>query len=178
MHITRFTDLSLRVLMYLCARPSQDRTTVTEIAERIGWTRNHVVKVVHRLSQEGWLATQRGRTGGLGLDPQARKLRLGNVIRTLEGDDCLINCKDPPCNFGRGCPLIKVLNDAQNVFYEALNAYTLEDVAQHSVLAHLFAPSSTGKVVPIIPAGVRPNKDQSRNSDDAGLLKLVNEGGI
>ena len=51
MHITRFTDLSLRVLMYLCARPSQDRTTVTEIAERIGWTRNHVVKVVHRLSQ-------------------------------------------------------------------------------------------------------------------------------
>ena len=45
MHITRFTDLSLRVLMYLCARPSQDRTTVTEIAERIGWTRNHVVKV-------------------------------------------------------------------------------------------------------------------------------------
>ena len=53
MHITRFTDLSLRVLMYLCARPSQDRTTVTEIAERIGWTRNHVVKVVHRLSQEG-----------------------------------------------------------------------------------------------------------------------------
>ena len=148
MHITRFTDLSLRVLMYLCARPSQDRTTVTEIAERIGWTRNHVVKVVHRLSQEGWLATQRGRTGGLGLDPQARKLRLGNVIRTLEGDDCL------------------------------LNAYTLEDVAQHSVLAHLFAPSSTGKVVPIIPAGVLPNKDQSRNSDDAGLLKLVNEGGI
>ena len=55
MHITRFTDLSLRVLMYLCARPSQDRTTVTEIAERIGWTRNHVVKVVHRLSQEGSL---------------------------------------------------------------------------------------------------------------------------
>ena len=38
MHITRFTDLSLRVLMYLCARPSQDRTTVTEIAERIGST--------------------------------------------------------------------------------------------------------------------------------------------
>ena len=178
MHITRFTDLSLRVLMYLCARPSQDRTTVTEIAERIGWTRNHVVKVVHRLSQEGWLATQRGRTGGLGLDPQARKLRLGNVIRTLEGDDCLINCKDPPCNFGRGCPLIKVLNDAQNVFYEALNAYTLEDVAQHSVLAHLFALSSTGKVVPIIPAGVLPNKDQSRTSEDAGLLKLGNEGGI
>ena len=129
MHITRFTDLSLRVLMYLCARPSQDRTTVTEIAERIGWTRNHVVKVVHRLSQEGWLATQRGRTGGLGLDPQASKLRLGNVIRTLEGDDCLINCKDPPCNFGRGCPLIKVLNDAQNVFYEALHAYTLEDLS-------------------------------------------------
>lgn len=63
-------------------------------------------------------------------------------------------------------------------FYEALNAYTLEDVAQHSVLAHLFAPSSTGKVVPIIPAGVLPNKDQSRTSDDADLLKLVNEGGI
>lgn len=58
---------------------------MTEIAERIGWTRNHVVKVVHRLSQEGWLATQRGRTGGLGLDPQARKLRLGNVISNARG---------------------------------------------------------------------------------------------
>ena len=31
-------------------------------------------------------------------------------------------------------------------FYEALNAYTLEDVAQHSVLAHLFAPAQRAKL--------------------------------
>ena len=85
MHITRFTDLSLRVLMYLCARPSQDRTTVTEIAERIGWTRNHVVKVVHRLSQEGWLATQRGRTGGLGPRPPSQKAPSGQRNSNARG---------------------------------------------------------------------------------------------
>ena len=145
MHITRFTDLSLRVLMYLCARPSQELATVTEIAERIGWTRNHVVKVVHRLSKEGWLITQRGRSGGLEIHPEARKLKLGAVVRRLEGDNRLIDCAEPPCTFGRSCPLIGVLADAQEAFYQTLDAYVLEDVAKPGAFAHLYSA--------VLPAG-------------------------
>lgn len=47
MHITRFTDLSIRVLMYLTNTNRKSLVTVTELSERFHWSRNHMVKVVH-----------------------------------------------------------------------------------------------------------------------------------
>ena len=50
MHLTRFTDLSLRVLIYLTHNERKGLVTVTELAERFKWSRNHMVKVVHFMS--------------------------------------------------------------------------------------------------------------------------------
>ena len=67
MQITRFTDLGLRVLMYLSmgARDAAGRATITELAERLAVSRNHLVKVVHRLAQLELVATTRGKGGGM-----------------------------------------------------------------------------------------------------------------
>ena len=37
MHLTRFTDLSLRVLIYLTHNERKGLVTVTELAERFKW---------------------------------------------------------------------------------------------------------------------------------------------
>ena len=67
MHLTRFTDLSLRVLIYLTHNERKGLVTVTELAERFKWSRNHMVKVVHFMSTKNWVQTHRGRFGGLTL---------------------------------------------------------------------------------------------------------------
>ncbi|MCJ9710841.1 Rrf2 family transcriptional regulator, partial [Bordetella hinzii] len=68
MQLTRFTDFGLRVLMYLTQCRERDKpVTIPEIAERFAISRNHLVKVVHFMSQQGWVAATRGKGGGLAL---------------------------------------------------------------------------------------------------------------
>ena len=67
MHLTRFTDLSLRVLIYLTHNERKGLVTVTELAERFKWSRNHMVKVVHFMSTKNWVQTHLIWTPKLGL---------------------------------------------------------------------------------------------------------------
>lgn len=148
MRLTRFTDLALRVLMLLATRPAGEITTVAEIAVRIGWTHNHVVKVVHQLGRLGWVVNHRGRSGGVELSPDSRALRLGDVVRTLEEDDPLVNCADPACGLAAGCRLSGILRGGLEAFYAELNRFTLADLAGPGDFAALFAGA---KVIPIRP---------------------------
>ena len=66
MQLTRYTDYTLRSLIYLGLRPNQS-ATVTEIAEAYDISRNHLVKVAHNLGQLGYIETTRGKSGGLTL---------------------------------------------------------------------------------------------------------------
>lgn len=152
MHLTRFTDLALRVLMLLATQPAGELTTVAEISARIGWTHNHVVKVVHQLGRLGWVVNRRGRSGGVELSPDSRGLRLGDVVRTLEDDLPLVNCADPACGLAPGCRLSGILNGGLEAFYAELNRFTLADLAGPGDFASLFAGTRVIRIRPETPS--------------------------
>lgn len=127
MQITRFTYLGLRVLMYLAARP-EAMATIPEIAQQFDISRNHLVKVVHRLGQLQLIATTRGKGGGMALARAPGEYRLGDVLRQLEDNPTLIDCASPPCVIRPGCQLKAALDDALQAFFSRLDQYTLEDV--------------------------------------------------
>ncbi|OHX14924.1 BadM/Rrf2 family transcriptional regulator [Chromobacterium sphagni] len=128
MQLTRFTDLGLRVLMYLTGLEAGQLATIPEIAERFAISRNHLVKVVHFMAQQGWLATSRGKGGGLALARPPEHFRLGQVVRALEGLSQLIDCAEPPCALYGGCRLKGALDAALLVFFQTLDGYTLRDI--------------------------------------------------
>ena len=66
MHLTSFSDYTLRVLMYLALDRSR-LATIGEIAAAYGVSRNHLMKVVHALGQAGVIETVRGKGGGIRL---------------------------------------------------------------------------------------------------------------
>ena len=119
MQLTHFTDLGLRVLMYL-SEPRDTPVTIGEIAERFAASRNHLVKVVHFMAQQGWLATSRGKGGGLALARPVSHYRLGEIIRTLEDIGDLIDCAEPPCFLRGRCRLKGVLDEALAAFFTVL----------------------------------------------------------
>ncbi|MCR6639026.1 MAG: Rrf2 family transcriptional regulator [Sporocytophaga sp.] len=66
MKLNQFTDYGLRILMYISRKPSNmQATTITELSERFGISRNHVAKVVQFLSNNKIIDAQRGRGGGI-----------------------------------------------------------------------------------------------------------------
>ena len=64
MHLTRFTDYSIRILIFLAAKGEQ-RSTIHEIAETFHISRNHLMKIVQELSQKQYVTAIRGKNGGL-----------------------------------------------------------------------------------------------------------------
>lgn len=128
MQLTRFTDLGLRVLMYLTHRDREQPVTIAEIAGQFSVPHNHLIKVVNRLGKLGWIVATRGRTGGLRLAVDPSVLPLGKVLRELEGQSDLIDCATPPCVLRNGCRLKATLDGALEAFYQALDRTTLADV--------------------------------------------------
>ena len=106
MHLKLYTDLGLRVLMVVARLRPDERMTLPELAARLNCSQNHVTKVANYMVRLGWLTTVRGRNGGMQLAMPADQYRIGDVVRTLEGSDPLIDCSDPPCPFcGRALPV-------------------------------------------------------------------------
>lgn len=128
MHLNRFTDIGLRVLMYLATQSREPPVTVSELAEQLNVPRSHMVKVVHRLGQLGWVQTQRGRQGGLRLASEALDVGLGQVVRVLEGDQPPVDCARPACPLDGHCVLQGALSRAMRAFYAELDTLTLGTV--------------------------------------------------
>ncbi len=128
MQITKFTDLSLRVLMYLTHDANGATVTINEIAQQFDVPRNHLIKVVTRLNKLNWVITTRGRNGGLKLAMKASELKLGNILIELENKTSLINCAEPPCVLAGRCNLKNILDHGLQVFYHEMNQYSLQTI--------------------------------------------------
>lgn len=128
MQLKRFTDIGLRVLLYLSVRPHDETVAISALAERLNWNKALVVKVSHFLVRQGWVASARGRTGGLTLAHPPSHYRLGQTLRALEGAEPLINCTEPACPLHARCALAGLLDEAGEAFYAHLDRYTLADL--------------------------------------------------
>lgn len=125
MKLRRLTDYALRVLIYVAETPGR-RCSVPEIAAAHHISEHHLVKVAHRLGQLGYLVTTRGRGGGLSLSASPASINLGQVVRSLEGDECPVDCS--ACVLAELCTLSGLLNRATRAFYDDLGRQTLADL--------------------------------------------------
>jgi Rrf2 family nitric oxide-sensitive transcriptional repressor len=133
MQLTTFTDYGLRVLMYLSAHP-EELSSVKQIAEHYNISRNHLVKVVHRLSLLGYIETTKGKGGGIQITAGADGLRLGDVVIELESSMFMVECfnvQTNSCTITEDCKLKHCLHDATQAFVAVLNEYTLRDVVKN-----------------------------------------------
>lgn len=138
MRLTRHSDYSLRVLMYLATFPDR-RATAEQIASAYGMSQHHVVKVVQRLASFGFVETQRGRNGGIRLALSTDDISVGAVLRVTEEDFDLVECfrSRTSCCITPVCRLSGALQDALDAYLEVLDGWTLSElVVNQKRLAH------------------------------------------
>ena len=140
MQLNRFTDLGIRVLMYLGSIEGPS-VTIARLAEDLQVSKNHLVKVVHFMAQQQWLLTSRGKSGGIALAKRPEDYAIGDVVRVLEQNSVngerLINCQQPPCVLLPACGLPFILQQALEQFYQFLTQYNLADVVTQPVASIL-----------------------------------------
>ncbi|MEE4293478.1 MAG: Rrf2 family transcriptional regulator [Xanthomonadales bacterium] len=140
MKLTRFTDYSLRVLMYLGLK-DEERVTIREISDAYGISRNHLMKVVSLLTRMGYLDARRGPGGGIALAKPANEIIIADVVRDMEDDLNMVECF---C--AGGTCVIKPVCELKSALCKALAAYI--DTLEHYTLSDLLGPKKElGKVL-------------------------------
>jgi Rrf2 family nitric oxide-sensitive transcriptional repressor len=131
MRLTRFTDYSLRVLIYLGLQ-SDHLVTIRCISDSYGISRNHLMKVVSLLTRMGYLKAQRGPGGGIRLARAPDQINLADVIRDTEEDLVMVECfdADGSCIITPACKLQQIIGQALKAYLDTLESHTLEDLLQ------------------------------------------------
>jgi Rrf2 family transcriptional regulator, nitric oxide-sensitive transcriptional repressor len=129
MKLTRFTDYSLRVLIYLGLK-NDGRVTIKEISEAYHISRNHLMKVVSLLTRKGYVDARRGPGGGIALARPAQDIVIADVVRDMEDDLNLVECfcEEGSCIIKPVCELKSALSQALAAYLETLERYTLQDL--------------------------------------------------
>jgi Rrf2 family transcriptional regulator, nitric oxide-sensitive transcriptional repressor len=148
MRLTMHTDYALRMLIQLGVH--NDRlVTVSETARTYQVSKNHMMKVAHRLCQEGFVKTVRGNGGGLRLAMRPSEIGLGEVVRRMENDFSLVGCFEPrceDCRISSACLLRSALRNALRAFHQTLDEYTLQDLLVTRPLLEELFPKNAAKV--------------------------------
>lgn len=125
MRLTLRTDYAMRVLLYLGARPER-LCAISEIASAYRISQNHLMKVVNDLGRAGYIASVRGRSGGVRLSRDAAAINIGEVVRFTEDGFDLVDCGS--CVIAPACGLTSVLREALAAFMAVLDGYSLADL--------------------------------------------------
>lgn len=134
MRLNKSTGHAVRILID-CAKSGDRLIKVADIARRLDITQQNAFKIVHLLSKAGFLASVRGRHGGVRLARPPAKIRIGDVVRGIEF----------PASDGKGSGgqtgLNQIVDDALEAFISVLDQHTLADMAEGS---QTFANSGPG----------------------------------
>jgi Rrf2 family transcriptional regulator, nitric oxide-sensitive transcriptional repressor len=130
MQLTQYTDFAMRTLIALGLNPGE-KLTVTEISNSYGISRNHLVKVVARLADLGYIETLRGKGGGMRLAKAPAAIRIGQLVRAMEAELGVVECLQADgggCVIAPTCRLKSLLRTATEQFIRSLDEHTMEDV--------------------------------------------------
>ena len=118
MTLTKFSDYSLRLLIYLALH--DDRlVSIGEISRAYRVSPHILVKAVQLLTAQELIVSVRGRNGGLRLNRPPAEINVGRVIRRTEPGWDLVECFDAAsntCPIDGACGLKGVLKRAQRAF--------------------------------------------------------------
>ncbi len=145
MQLSRFSDYALRTLMYLACHPDR-LVSIQEIASAHAISPHHLAKAAQALTRRGWVEAQRGRSGGLRMAIEPRRLTIGRVVREIEPSLAIVECFDPDkdqCRISGACRLRGALERAKEAFLRELDDVALEDLtANRSELITLLATTA------------------------------------
>ena len=142
--MSRRCEYALRALvdLGLAREAGRPLVRVQEIAGRERIPGKFLEQILLQLRKAGVLRSRRGRGGGYALARSHRSVRVGAVVRLLDGPLAPISCASrtayAPCSCPEEdlCGVRLVMIEARNSIAATLDGYTLADLVRRTLAAH------------------------------------------
>lgn len=146
MLLNRTTQYTLQALIYLAQQTPGRKIQVRDIADALGMPVFYLAKLLQPAARAGWIATARGRCGGVHLKPGAESLTLLDVLavteRTRVSQDCLLGFKT--CGDDGACVLHCEWKPIKDELSGGLGRYSLAELAEATLTPIPDLPAKTG----------------------------------
>ncbi|MCJ2164874.1 MULTISPECIES: Rrf2 family transcriptional regulator [unclassified Pseudodesulfovibrio] len=135
MKLTTRSRYGTRMMLDIALHCQDGPVRIQDIASRQGVSAKYLEKLIRKLKDGGFIKSKRGPRGGHSLALPANDITIGSVVRALEGDDSLVECRSE----GKGCDRMDVCltrglwQDAAEAMYARLNVVTLADLISDAV---------------------------------------------
>lgn len=138
MKLSKRGEYALRSLINLgiAAKVGRSLVRVTELAKAEDLPIKFLEQVMQQLREAGFVASERGKHGGYRLAKPADRIRIGEIVRLIDGPLAPIGCVSQtayePCNCPdeKHCGLRMLMLDVRNAIAAILDRYTLADVVE------------------------------------------------
>jgi len=130
MRLTTRSRYGTRMVLDIAQYGDDGPVRIQDIAERQGVSVKYLEKLIRKLRDAGFVRSKRGPRGGHSLALPASEIPLGEVVRVLEGDDSLVECRSgrDGCDRMDVCLTRRFWAEAAEAMYSRLNSYTLADL--------------------------------------------------
>lgn len=122
----------LRAVLDISLHQSEGPVTISSIAGRQELSERYLEQLLITLKQNGIINSIRGFQGGYILAKEPRLIKVGDIVRALEGPlapvDCVNEDKLGECSRTEACVTKIVWEDLRDSITKVLDSYTVEDL--------------------------------------------------
>lgn len=138
MHLSKKAEYALRAMIHLGIASELGLATVSanELAEANRLPLKFIERILQELREAGLVETKRGKTGGYSLARSADDIRIGNLVRAVDGRLAPIACASEgayercTCPDEDHCGLRMLMIDVRNAIAGILDRYSLAQVVE------------------------------------------------
>lgn len=138
MKLSKKAEYGLRAMIDLGIAQSLDYEVVplSELAEAENLPTKFLEQIMLHLRRDGYVATQRGKSGGYFVAKDLAAIKIGELVRTLDGPLAPIGCASQTAYERCSCPdeihcgLRMLMIDVRNAVSNILDRYSLQDVVE------------------------------------------------
>ena len=134
MQISYKTDYSLKIILYLSRLYPESHAPIKEIAQSQDIPKKFLEQVLLLLKKGGFLLSKKGPKGGYFLAKEPKDIRLGDVVRFVEGPIHPISCIAPglenSCNFASTCIFRDIWQDVESSIAGVIDNIDFQELLQ------------------------------------------------
>lgn len=126
-------DYALKTLLELAVQEGK-LASISDISKRRDIPFKYLEQIMIVLKGAGYVTSKRGPTGGYLLSKPAKNIKLGEIIRLMEGPTSPITCVSTSCytrcSDEKNCPFRETWFQVKNAINNIVDRTTIEDIAK------------------------------------------------